>query len=89
MLSATGDLAERSVAPPLDLRQRVRYRQGFVYVCELSNESHLSKLNCVLIGRNTDVPVIRGSMVRAIDFLKLFFTDILMRPICLHTPMVG
>ena len=28
MLSATGDLAERSVAPPLDLRQWVRYRQG-------------------------------------------------------------
>ena len=28
MLSATGDLAEWSVAPPLDLRKWVRYRQG-------------------------------------------------------------
>ena len=28
VLSVTGDLAEWSVAPPLDLRQWVRYRQG-------------------------------------------------------------
>ena len=28
-------------------------------------------------------------MVRAIDFFKLFFTDILMRQICLHTNSYG
>ena len=34
-------------------------------------------------GLYLNVPVIRGSMVRAIDFFKLFFTDILMQQICL------
>ena len=37
MLSATGDLAERSVAPPLDLRQWVRYFPKFV------KRNHLSR----------------------------------------------
>lgn len=40
-------------------------------------------------GLHLNVPILRGTMTRAIDFFKLFFTEILVQQICTHTNSYG